>query len=252
MMWWLCQGAAARAAHCFHATAPHEVSEIRNAGIACPVAVIPNGADLPATWKSRATGSKPVKRLLFLGRIAPVKGVDLLLYSWKAVQRRFPDWELRIVGRNDAGYADVMVSLARELKLERVTITGPAYGSEKVDELLAADLFVLPTHTENFGNAIGEALSYALPVVVTRGAPWPGIETNDCGWWIDRGEQALTECLGVALRTTPDTLHAMGLRGRNWIARDFSWDRIAAMTLELYEWVLGGSAGSPPNFVSTN
>src|SRR3712207_8210433 len=56
--------------------------------------------------------------------------------------------------------------------------SGPAYGDAKVEELLAADLFVLPTHTENFGNAVGEALSYGLPVVVSRGAPWPRSEEH--------------------------------------------------------------------------
>jgi glycosyltransferase involved in cell wall biosynthesis len=251
-MWWLCQGAAARAAHCYHATAPHEIEQIRAAGLRAPVAVIPNGADVPAVARTLNADAHRTKRLLFIGRIAAVKGVDLLLRAWKTLQGRFPDWELRVVGRNDAGYADTIAALAVQLKLERFTLAGPAYGQDKIDQLLAADLFVLPTHTENFGNAVGEALSYALPVVVSKGAPWPGIATNGCGWWIDRGEAPLTECLGAALRTPPAELHAMGLRGREWIAREFSWDRVAAMTLALYEWLLGGRSGSPPAFVSTN
>ena len=120
------------------------------------------------------TAAKPQDRrrqLFFLGRIHPIKGINNLLRAWQVVEHRFPDWDLLIVGPDNAGYMDEMQALAAHLRLERVAFGGPLYGEEKLRAYQAASLFVLPTHSENFGMTVAEALAAGTPAIVTQGAP---------------------------------------------------------------------------------
>ena len=184
---------------------------------------------------------------LFLGRVHPVKGVDVLLGAWRRVQDRFPDWELHIVGPDEDGYLERMRRLGRELGVQRTSFPGPAYGEAKAAAYGAADLFVLPSHTENFGVAVAEALAHGVPAIVSRNAPWSGLEERDCGWWIERDEGALTECLGHALALPPAELAWRGANGRAWMEEDFSWRRISERMRDTYHWLING--GKPPNWV---
>src|SRR5262249_27691228 len=102
-----------------------------------------------------------------------------------------------------------------------------------------ADIFVLPTHNENFGLTVAESLACRRPVIVTKGAPWSGVETHSCGWWIDTGEAPLIDALRTALCTPEAELRAMGLRGETWVKQAFSWDAIGRDMADVYRWVLG-------------
>jgi glycosyltransferase involved in cell wall biosynthesis len=241
VFWPLVQRPAVQVATCFHATATSEYEDIRNAGFRQPVAVIPNGVDIPEDQpRSRAA----MRTLLFLGRIHPKKGIDMLLLAWARVEPVFTDWQLRIVGPDNAGYLDAMKRRAAELKLERVRFAGPVYGDRKWDEYRSADLFVLPTHSENFGLAVAEALATGVPAIVTRGAPWADLERQGAGWWIDIGVEPLFAALDNALGRGRADLDAMGQRGRAWISTAFSWSQAARQMGETYEWIVRG--GSRP------
>lgn len=247
LSWLLGQRQTVLRAACIHATADLELHAVRELGLKTPVAVIANGVDIPAAGPMPAPGK--MKRLLFLSRIHPVKGVDLLIRVWSRIQSRFADWELQIVGPHADPYAEEMRELAATLGAQRLTFSEPAYGRDKTSVYQKATLYVLPSHTENFGMTVAESLAHGVPVITTKGAPWEGVVGHDCGWWIERTEADLEDCLRHALSLPDETLRAMGQRGRRWMERDFSWKRVGAMMHETYLWMLGG--GAPPAWVDT-
>ena len=237
VFWPLVQKPALDATTCFHATAESEYEEIRRMGFRQPVCVIPNGIDLPML-PAKTFGE--FRTLLFLGRIHPKKGLDMLLPAWQAVQARFPEWHLRVVGPDNGGHLLVMQRLADELRLERIEFSGALRGWQKWQAYQEAELFVLPTYSENFGMAVAEALATGTPAIVTRGAPWSGLEQHKAGWWIDIGIDPLVACLEDALSSPSDELSDMGQSGRGWMEEEFSWVQVGHKMAETYRWVLNG------------
>jgi len=133
-----------------------------------------------------------------------------------------------------------MQQLAKELRLERIEFCGPMYGADKWKAYREADLFVLPTHSENFGMAVAESLAAGTPVIVTRGAPWKGVETHRAGWWIDIGVEPLRLCLEEALAVPPRSLHEMGMRGRTWMSASYAWTAVGRQMKQTYQWLITG------------
>lgn len=229
-----------------HATAPMEAEHFRVLGLKPPIAVIPNGVEIP-DLSSVSIEVKTRRRLLYFARIAPKKGVDLLLQAWRAVQARRPDWELQIAGDPNGNYLIEMQRLARALGVDRVTFFSPVSTERKWVHYRNADLYVLPTRGDNWGVSISDALSFGIPAIVSKAAPWEGLETHRCGWWIDLSVEALTDTLYHATNQDSATLLAMGERGREWMSRDFSWDVIGATMKATYQWVLSG--GPRPSWI---
>jgi len=248
IFWPLLQKPVLDSTTCFHATALSEYHDIRRLGFKQPVAIIPNGIDIPS-GKNHKISPDPseYRTLLFLGRIHPTKGVDILLKTWSVISPQFPNWLLQIVGPDNGGYLPKMQSLASQLGLERFEFSGPLMGDEKLRAYQEADLFVLPTHSENFGLTVAEALAVGTPAIVTKGAPWEGLETRSAGWWIDLGTDSLVACLEDALSRSEEDLRTMGENGREWMIEEFSWNEIARKVDHTYSWILG--EGSRPDWV---
>lgn len=249
IFWPLLQSPALRQASAFHATSESEYHDIRRHGFRQPVAIIPSGIDLPAELPHRRSAHE--RTLLFLGRIHVVKGLDMLLTAWQSVQDRFPDWRLVIVGSDDGyhgptGYLEAVKSQAVQLGLKRIHFPGPLFGQQKFQAYRDADLYVLPSHSENFAVTVAEALAMETPAIVSKGAPWAGLIEQRAGWWIDIGVEPLVACLKDALARSPDELAAMGQRGRDWMQRDFSWDSIGSRMAETYRWLCDRSLPVPP------
>jgi len=247
LFWPLLQLPALRQVDCFHATSQAEYADIRRLGFRQPVAVIPNGIDVPPLPEG---GRGNERTLLFLGRMHPVKGLDTLLLAWKAVQDRFPSWRLVIVGDDDSyngtsGYLAATRELAARLDLERISFPGSLFGVYKQQAYRDADLYVLPTRSENFGMTVAEALAMGTPAIVSRGAPWSGLAERGAGWWIDIGLEPLIECLTEALSRSPDELAIMGDRGRTWMQEAFAWRAVAAKMSDTYAWLCDKSREVP-------
>jgi glycosyltransferase involved in cell wall biosynthesis len=233
--WWLLQRSALQNADCLHATAHSEYEEIRQLRIETPVAIIPNGIDLPDRQDRVRKGAERV--VLSLGRLHPKKGLDRLIRAWSGLEAEFPDWTLRISGPAELGYDAVLRELSRSLATKRVQIDDAVYGEKKLEAFRSADLFVLPSLNENFALTVAEALASEIPVMSTKGAPWAGLERERCGWWIDHGVEPLASALRSGMSLRDEERSAMGARGRAWMARDFGWDRIAREMVEVYSWL---------------
>ena len=245
LFWHAFQKQALGRAAMFHATAESEYMDIRQQGFRQPVVILPNGVDMPAL-ACGPTKEGP-RTLLFLGRIHPVKGLDMLLDAWARLEPRHPDWCLKIVGPGEPAHVQAVREQAAALGVARVSFEGPLYGEDKTQAFQQADLFVLPTYSENFGMAVAEALAAGCPVVTTRGAPWAGLVSERAGWWVDIGPDPLEAALQDAMTTSAEDLAALGGRGRAWMQRDFSWDHIASRMVAAYRWVREG--GAAPDWV---
>ena len=242
--WALLQGRAVRSAACIIATCEQEYEEIRSLGVTNPVAIIPLGIDLPEV--PAQLPDPPVERVvLSLGRIHPKKGLSTLVHAWAKVEVLHPRWRLRIVGPPEAGHDNELRALVMALGLAHVFVEGPISADAKTTAYREADLFVLSTLNENFGLTVGEALAAGTPAISTKGAPWSELEREGCGWWIDHGVEPLAAALAHAMVSPREALKAMGDKGRQWMARDFSWDCVAHDMLSVYLW-LARDAPPPP------
>jgi glycosyltransferase involved in cell wall biosynthesis len=246
--WRLLQHPALRRTACFHATAESEYLDIRRLGFRQPVCVIPNGIDLPPLCEREPAASRT---LLFLGRIHVVKGLENLVHAWARVEAGFPEWSLRIVGGDDGyhgsdGHLEALRSRVRDLAVRRVEFVPGRYGEAKFREYRNADLYVLPSFSENFGVTVAESLTMETPVITTHGTPWGGLEQQAAGWWIGIGADPLEQCLREALSRPPQVLAEMGRHGRSWMSREYAWPQIADRLADVYAWVVDRSRPEPP------
>ena len=248
--WALYQKRDLEKATAFHATAQSEAESIRRLGFKQPIAVIPNGVQLsePVEWEGKKVRRSEggVKTALFLSRINPKKGLPMLLDAWAKVAPA--DWRLVIAGNDDSNHLPVVERKVRELRLEdQVEIAGPLFGEAQEAAYRNADLFVLPSYSENFGIVIAEALGYGVPVLTTTGCPWQELQTHNCGWWVEPTPAGIERGLNEALSTKNEERTAMGLRGRQMVQANYQWPGIAERMLEFYDWML--NEGKQPDFV---
>jgi glycosyltransferase involved in cell wall biosynthesis len=250
LLWRLGQRRLFERAHCFHATAPAEYEEIRRLGFRQPAAIIPNGVDLPA--REPAAAADEQRRLVFMARVHPKKGADMLLRVWRRLQDDFPDWTLAIAGPEDEkGYLAALRALGATLDCRRVSFPGPVYGAEKEDFLARSALYVLPSQNENFGITVAEALALGVPAVVSKGAPWQGLIDHECGWWVDNDEASLEAALRQAMRLNSAQRKAMGARGRQWVRQAFAWEGVGEKMRATYAWI-NSESPDPPEWIWMN
>jgi glycosyltransferase involved in cell wall biosynthesis len=161
----------------------------------------------------------------------------MLIDAWARVQP--VGWHLKIVGPDEAGHRiELKNAMATAGLCEIISFAGPVYGEAKRSALFDADLFVFPTHSENFGMAIAEALAHGLPVLTTTGAPWSMLPERNCGWWVDTTVDGIVKGLRAATAQDCEALAAMGASGRAWVAAEFGWTRVAKKFVITYESVL--------------
>jgi glycosyltransferase involved in cell wall biosynthesis len=222
----------------FHATAFSEYEDIRRLGFKQPVAIIPNGVDIPKSYTTMQNFNNSNRTLLFLGRIHPKKNVEMLLNAWNRIATQYPEWSLQITGPCNNQHAKRLQLKVDNLNIKRVRFTGVLNGDDKWRAYCQSDLFVLPTHSENFGMSVAESLASGTPVIVTKGAPWGELEIKRAGWWIDQGEDELVMALHNALSKSKKELSLMGENGREWMKEDFSWESISQKMSDSYQWLL--------------
>jgi len=238
-------------AACIHATALSEAESIRNLGYKNPIAVIPNGIDLseyPLKDKKNEVSNRK-NTLLFLSRIHPKKGIEILLEAWKRISsENRKDWQIEIAGNGEENYIKELNNKIITLGLQdNVKIIGPQFGNKKIETYHRADLFVLPTYSENFGMVVAEALACGVPVITTKGTPWEDLEQYKSGSWIDIGIESLKDCLEEYLMKSTYELQQMGENGRKLVVEKYSIQSVAKQFIELYQWMI--YKNNKPNFV---
>lgn len=242
---WMYQSAVLRAASMIMVTAEQERHSVRRLELNQPVAIVPNGVDVPVHVEVRRNSD--LRTFLFLSRIHPGKGLLDLVEAWAAVRQ--PEWRIVIAGGDEDGHQAQVKNLIRQKGLESDFFwIGFVNGEAREACFTQSDVFVLPTYSENFGIAIAEALAHGLPVITTTGAPWPGLLTHRCGWWVEPGVPGITSALTQALACSTDELKGMGQRGRQWVSERFSWAKVGSDAALAGAWLLDRSK-PPPDFI---
>ncbi len=209
-----------------HVTADTEAAASQHRFAGLDVKVIPNAVDIPRyVPKMRKAGMGT--RLIYLGRLHPKKGIEALI---EALGDLPDDFSIDIYGAGDAGYTVKLQQAAAHLG-SRVCFHGHVTGADKTTAFAKADLFVLPSYSENFGIAIAEALAHGLPVLTTTATPWQSLEARGCGRCIAMEHADLAA--EIRALATQD-LAAMGARGRRWMQQDFAMDTMVEAFAALY------------------
>ncbi|HJO35367.1 MAG TPA: glycosyltransferase [Gammaproteobacteria bacterium] len=240
------------AAGAIHYTAEEERERASFLGLKAPSFVVPNGLDwarygeLPARGALRARwglGEAPV--VLFLGRLHFKKGLDLLIPAFEGLRRGVPDAQLVIAGPENDDYGRKVRGWVRERGLDAaVHFVGTLHGAEVVQAYVDADVFALPSYTENFGMTVAEAMACALPVVISDQVNIHA-EVSGAGAGLvtacDAGE--VTAALELLLRDA-DRRRAMGAAGRRLVQERFTWPAIVEQLTAEYQNVIDRHRGA--------
>ena len=251
----LVQRSLIESAAAIHALTASEAEALRALGYVAPVLVAPNGVHLPAA----GAGADASKReflarhprlqgkqvVLYLGRLHPMKGVDVLLDALAGLANRFPNAALLIVGPDESGTRRRMAEAAHRAGLtDRTVFTGALEGAAKAAAFAVADMFVLPSHTEGFSNATLEAMAAGLPVVVSRQCHFPEVATAGAGFVVPAEAPPLADAVGALLEDEARRRH-MGRKGRELVAERYSWGQVAAVMSDWYRNLAKGPGSLP-------
>jgi glycosyltransferase involved in cell wall biosynthesis len=233
------------------ATSEMEQQELLAAGVPSGKLVVRyNGinlsefADLPTRGTFRAKWKIPPQEplILFLGRLIPRKGADILVEAFASSCPK--SGRLVIAGpEGERGYRAYLEERARSSGVEsRVTFTGPVYDEDKQALLVDSDLFVLPSRYENFANAPAEAIAYGVPVIITNACGIRSLVDGRTGLVIPPEKDALTEALSALLNDAQ--LYARFKAGCRGVADELSWPRLTEQMEGHYSLAMAHSNGT--------
>ena len=234
---WFYQKAAVMKADVLHATAESEKENLLKLGYNDRIKIIANGIDvedieMKSSWKRN-------KEILFLSRVHVKKGINFLLEAVAQLREQIEGYVIRIAGEGDDIYIDELKQLTVRLGISKLVIfEGGVYGNSKWELFRQADLFILPTHSENFGIVVAEALASGTPVITTTGTPWSELESRRCGWWTKVGTEATVQALRNFLSLTENELEMMGCNGRKLVEEKYSVRKVAEEFVEMYKSIL--------------
>lgn len=230
-------------AACIHATCTQEMKNIRTFGYKGPIAIIGNPANIPPYIDELKGRDKNRTETVFgfLGRIHPVKKIENLLYGiaeCEPIKRK--QMRLVIMGKGDEQYEQFLHKEVERLGLAgNVEFKGFINGREKFEQLTQLDALFVPSDFENFGMIVTEALACKTPVFASLGTPWEELNKRQCGWWMDRTPQNISNIMSQIVDMETEEIDAMGERGRKLVEEKFTADSVARQMKDLYEWILG-------------
>jgi len=234
-----------------HAITDEEVKQIKNFVTNNNITMIPNGINpedfenLPSRKELEKLYPELIgkKVLLFLGRIHPVKGLDLLTKAFGIVARERDDVCLLIAGPDSDGYRiQIEKLLESEGALNKTIFTGMLNGQKKLIALGGADICVVPSYSEVRSIVALEAMICKLPVIITKQCNFQEVAENRAGIIIESDTKQLVGALNKLL-DNPKLCKEMGENGRRLVLENFTWDKIANKMIEIYEDILNRKGG---------
>ncbi len=223
-----------------HFTAEEERQQSLYACSAERAVIVPNALDVAEfPLKDEVDDSGETDTVLFLSRLHPHKGLDILIPAFAQVVKQHPRARLRLVGPDNTHYFAHIQALITQYQLEDyVCYDGMLLGADKVSAMHGAFLFVLPSNSESFGMSIVEALACGTPVVISdRVNIYREIETARCGIVAKRDVTEFANGM-LALLQNPTEAKQMGLRGRALVEEKFTWTAVADSMKTVYESIL--------------
>ena len=221
-----------------HATSAAEAKNLNKLGIPKDkIFIIEEGIFIPSESQLHRLQLSGPRKLLFLSRIHPKKGIELLLEALALL--RPTQWICQIVGMGEAAYIAALKARIKVLNLDSVVeFVGPLYGAQKERAFQEASAFILPTYSENFGIAVAEAMSWGLPVITTTETPWSVLENPAMGWCVKPELNPISYALYQLFAKSPQELVVMGQVCREYVSHRFSWESIGMKMSEQYDQVL--------------
>jgi glycosyltransferase involved in cell wall biosynthesis len=222
-----------------HATSEREGETLRSYGFDAEIAVLPNGVniweeDAPprGAFRCRYGLDEGAKLIVFLGRIHPIKRLDILAEAFSQAHEAIPDTRLVIAGPDECGHREALEPMFARFS-NAVYWIGEVGGADKQSLLRDADVLVMCSDSESFGMSVVEAMAAGVPVVVTRTCPWREIETTRCGFWIAQDSSEIANAVKYILNH-PAEAEAMGERGKLQARAKYDWDSIARKMADHY------------------
>ncbi len=243
-------------ARVLHATSELEIEDFKRLNLKNPIAYIENGigsqfigkegnGDL---FKKKYRITKDKKVLLYLSRITPKKGLDMLLQAISEIKNEFSEWVLVIVGNDEFDYQRQVEELIKELKLtSSIFIIEPQIGDAKFDAFDASDFFILPSYSEGSPMVVVDALAFGLPVITTKSSSWSDLIDFQCGYWVDIDKDAIKQSLLKMCDLKDIELKKYSDNAKKLVIDKYLWDEISKKTISLYNWMVYSDL--KPNFV---
>lgn len=237
-------------AACLRALCPAEADSIRKFGLANPIAVIPNGVDIPdkahvaaPPWQKDVADSRV---LLFFGRLHPKKGLTELLLAWREVAQlaAVRDWVLVICGWGEESHENFFRRLVVQHDVRRVVFAGPQFGNAKTESFARCDLFVLPSFSEGLPMTVLEAWAAGKPVVMSRFCNLQVGFDVDAAIKTEPAVKHIADVLSDVLTAAASDLEMIGSRGLDLVKRHFTWNHVGEEMATVYDWLTKG--GQPP------
>ncbi len=237
LVWFLFENQNMRRCRLWRALTNKEADQIRQQGFKAPIVVAPNGVrledyDTPVNGEGGLKlpeRARDKKRLVFMARLHPKKGLDLLVPAWAKLREHHPNWELVIAGPDEDGYRAEVETMVRELGVgSATTLVGTVTGGAKRTLLHGADLFILPSYSEGFPVSVLEAMACRAPVIGTDGCNFDELASEGGGWVCRANAESVHQALGEALQCSEAELKARGETARQLVERRYTWPAIAA------------------------
>jgi len=166
-----------------------------------------------------------------MGRLQKKKGFDILIDSFAIALKEYPDSYLLIAGPDEGEKVNLDKQIEKLGLKEKVYLIGNIKDQDKIDFLANADLFVLPSHNENFGNVYLESLATGTPIVASFGTPWSEVKKYDCGKWVANNVEDTSKAMVEVLGRDREKMRTNSMN----LASQYDWSSVAKQFKKVFE-----------------